>query len=46
MFWHPSMAGKVPIPQASIEFEVADVDTAATELAGKGCSLIHGGIRG
>jgi hypothetical protein len=32
----------VPIPQASIEFEVADVAAAATELGAKGCRLIHG----
>ncbi len=31
-----------PIPQASIEFEVADVGAAAVELAGKGYHLIHG----
>lgn len=31
----------VPVPQASIEFEVADVAGAAAELAGKGYRLIH-----
>jgi catechol 2,3-dioxygenase-like lactoylglutathione lyase family enzyme len=31
-----------PIPQASIEFEVADVGAAAAELAAKGHHLIHG----
>jgi catechol 2,3-dioxygenase-like lactoylglutathione lyase family enzyme len=31
----------VPIPQASIEFEVADVANAATELTAKGYQLIH-----
>jgi catechol 2,3-dioxygenase-like lactoylglutathione lyase family enzyme len=31
-----------PIPQASIEFEVADVDAAAAELTTKGHHLIHG----
>jgi catechol 2,3-dioxygenase-like lactoylglutathione lyase family enzyme len=31
-----------PIPQASIEFEVADVAAAAAELAAKGHHLIHG----
>jgi catechol 2,3-dioxygenase-like lactoylglutathione lyase family enzyme len=31
-----------PVPQASIEFEVADVAAAATELATKGHHLIHG----
>ena len=32
----------IPAPQASIEFEVADVATAAAELAAKGYRLIHG----
>lgn len=32
----------VPAPQASIEFEVADVAAAAAELEGKGYRLIHG----
>jgi catechol 2,3-dioxygenase-like lactoylglutathione lyase family enzyme len=31
----------IPIPQASIEFEVADVASAATELTAKGYQLIH-----
>src|SRR4029077_20971732 len=31
----------VPIPQASIEFEVADVAAAAAELTAKGYRLIH-----
>jgi catechol 2,3-dioxygenase-like lactoylglutathione lyase family enzyme len=31
----------IPVPQASIEFEVADVAAAAAELKGKGCRLIH-----
>jgi catechol 2,3-dioxygenase-like lactoylglutathione lyase family enzyme len=31
----------IPVPQASIEFEVADVAAAAAELAGKGHHLIH-----
>lgn len=31
----------VPVPQASIEFEVADVAAAAAELTAKGCRLIH-----
>ena len=30
-----------PVPQASIEFEVADVATAADELTAKGYRLIH-----
>ena len=32
----------IPAPQASIEFEVADVGAAAAELAAKGYRLIHG----
>jgi catechol 2,3-dioxygenase-like lactoylglutathione lyase family enzyme len=31
----------VPVPQASIEFEVADVASAAAELRAKGHRLIH-----
>jgi catechol 2,3-dioxygenase-like lactoylglutathione lyase family enzyme len=31
----------VPVPQASIEFEVHDVATAAAELTAKGYRLIH-----
>jgi len=31
-----------PIPQASIEFEVADVAAAAAELAAQGHHLTHG----
>lgn len=33
---------EVPVPQASIEFEVADVAAAADELIAKGNRLIHG----
>jgi len=32
----------VPVPQASIEFEVPDVAVAAAELATKGYRLLHG----
>lgn len=32
----------VPVPQASIEFEVADVGAAADELLGAGHRLLHG----
>lgn len=32
----------IPVPQASIEFEVPDVATAAEELLTKGYQLIHG----
>ncbi|HEX4018674.1 MAG TPA: VOC family protein [Frankiaceae bacterium] len=35
--WPPD----VPVPQASIEFEVADVAAAAAELSGKGYRLLH-----
>ena len=31
----------IPVPQASIEFEVADVAAAAAELTAKGYRLIH-----
>lgn len=31
----------IPVPQASIEFEVADVAAAASELAADGYRLIH-----
>jgi catechol 2,3-dioxygenase-like lactoylglutathione lyase family enzyme len=31
----------IPVPQASIEFEVADVAAAAAELKAKGYRLIH-----
>lgn len=30
-----------PVPQATIEFEVDDVETAAAELRGKGYLLVH-----
>jgi catechol 2,3-dioxygenase-like lactoylglutathione lyase family enzyme len=32
----------IPVPQASIEFEVADVSAAAAELTTKGYRLLHG----
>ena len=32
---------EIPVPQASIEFEVADVAAAAAELEAKGYRLIH-----
>jgi catechol 2,3-dioxygenase-like lactoylglutathione lyase family enzyme len=32
----------VPVPQATVEFEVDDVAAAVTELEGKGHSLLHG----
>ena len=33
---------EIPVPQASIEFEVADVAAAADELEAKGYHLLHG----
>jgi catechol 2,3-dioxygenase-like lactoylglutathione lyase family enzyme len=33
--------GDIPIPQASIEFEVAEVAPAAAELVAKGYQLLH-----
>ncbi len=33
---------EIPVPQASIEFEVADVAAAAEELEVKGYRLLHG----
>ena len=32
---------EIPIPQASMEFEVGDVPAAAAELTAKGYQLIH-----
>lgn len=32
----------VPRPQATVEFEVADVEAAAAELESKGYTLVHG----
>ena len=32
----------IPVPQASIEFEVADVAASAAELEGRGLRLLHG----
>lgn len=31
----------VPVPQATVEFEVRDVAAAAAELEAKGCRLVH-----
>lgn len=38
----PDWPADVPVPQASIEFEVPDVAAAAAELEGRGYRLIHG----
>ena len=32
----------VPVPQATVEFEVADVEEAARELEARGYALVHG----
>ncbi len=41
-FGTPEWPAEVPVPQASIEFEVADVAAAAAELSAKDYRLIHG----
>lgn len=41
-FGKPEWPSDVPIPQASIEFEVPDVAAAASELESSGYNLIHG----
>jgi catechol 2,3-dioxygenase-like lactoylglutathione lyase family enzyme len=41
-FGTPSWPADLPRPQASIEFEVADVAAAAAELADAGHRLLHG----
>jgi len=41
-FGTPEWPTEIPVPQASIEFEVADVAAAAAELTAKGYGLIHG----
>jgi catechol 2,3-dioxygenase-like lactoylglutathione lyase family enzyme len=40
-FGTPEWPSDVPVPQASIEFEVADVAAAAEELRQRGYDLIH-----
>ena len=30
-----------PVPQATVEFEVGDVESAAQELVGRGYQLVH-----
>ncbi len=40
-FGTPEWPASVPVPQASIEFEVADVPAAAAELRAKGYRLLH-----
>ncbi len=41
-FGEPHWPEQVPVPQATIEFEVADVEAAATELEAAGYALVHG----
>ena len=41
-FGAPEWPADIPVPQASIEFEVADVAAAAAELTARGQRLIHG----
>ena len=41
-FGSPVWPSDIPVPQASIEFEVADVAAAAAELESKGHRLLHG----
>ena len=41
-FGTPSWPADLPRPQASIEFEVADVEAAAAELTDAGHQLLHG----
>ncbi len=41
-FGTPEWPADVPIPQASIEFEVEDVAAAAAELEERGHRLLHG----
>jgi catechol 2,3-dioxygenase-like lactoylglutathione lyase family enzyme len=40
-FGTPEWPADIPVPQASIEFEVPDVAVAAAELRAKGYRLIH-----
>ncbi len=40
-FGQPSWPDTHPVPQASIEFEVDDVDAASNELEERGYSLLH-----
>ncbi len=41
-FGEPEWPAEISVPQATIEFEVADVTAAATELAEHGFHMIHG----
>jgi len=40
-FGEPEWPAHIPIPQATIEFEVADVEAAVAELRAEGHVLIH-----
>ena len=41
-FGGPDWPGHLPVPHASIEFEVPDVEAAEKELVGEGYQLLHG----
>ena len=41
-FGTPEWPADIPVPQATIEFEVADVAIAEQELRAQGLTLIHG----
>ncbi len=41
IFGTPDWPGDVAVPQASVEFEVDDVEAAATELTAAGYTLLH-----
>jgi len=41
-FGEPAWPTSIPAPQATIEFEVADVGAAAAELEAAGYTLLHG----
>ncbi|MCP3987821.1 MAG: glyoxalase [Actinomycetia bacterium] len=42
VFGQPQWPDEIPVPQATIEFEVADVAAAAAELEASGLTLLHG----
>ena len=40
-FGTPDWPGNLPVPQATIEFEVDDVEASASELQARGYRLVH-----
>ena len=40
-FGSPEWPGNLPVPQATVEFDVDDVDAAAAELHAAGYALLH-----